>query len=40
MVWFGGDYDSESFDAEAVNWELMKYLRWSRGRAQNWRGIG
>ena len=23
---------------EAVNWELMKYLRWSRDRSQNWEG--
>ncbi len=36
MEWSGGDYDSESFDADDVNWELMKYLRWSRDRYQNW----
>ncbi|MCF6237500.1 MAG: plasmid pRiA4b ORF-3 family protein [Candidatus Marinimicrobia bacterium] len=36
MEWSGGDYDSESFDADAVNWELMKYLRWSRDRYQGW----
>lgn len=36
--WAGGDYDSGKFDAEAVNWELMKYLRWSRDRYQNWEG--
>lgn len=34
--WAGGDYDSEKFDAEAVNWELMKYLRWSRDRYKTW----
>jgi len=39
VEWSGGDYDSESFDADAVNWELMKYLRWSRDRYQNWGGI-
>lgn len=36
LEWSGGDYDSESFDADAVNWELMKYLRWSRDRYQDW----
>jgi len=32
MVWSGGNYDPEKFDTDAVNWELMKYLRWSRDR--------
>jgi hypothetical protein len=27
MEWAGGDYDSERFDPESINWELMKYLR-------------
>lgn len=27
MEWVGGEYDSESFDVEAVNLELMRYLR-------------
>jgi hypothetical protein len=36
MEWSGRNYDSESFDADAVNWEIMKYLRWSRDRYQNW----
>lgn len=36
MEWFGGDYDSEQFDSESASWELMKYLRWSRDRLQNW----
>jgi hypothetical protein len=40
MEWSGGEYDSEEFDADAVNWELMKYLRWSRDRYKNWGGIG
>lgn len=35
MEWAGGDFDSERFDADAVNLELMKYLRWSRDRYQN-----
>ncbi|MBE0584928.1 MAG: plasmid pRiA4b ORF-3 family protein [Desulfofustis sp.] len=36
MEWSGGDYDSERFDAGFVNWELLKYLRWSRDRYQDW----
>ncbi len=36
VEWSGGDYDSEQFDCDLVNWELMKYLRWSRDRFQNW----
>ena len=39
MEWSGGDYDSESFNADTVNWELMKCLRWSRDRYQNWGGV-
>jgi hypothetical protein len=39
MEWSGGDFDSELFDSESVNWELMKYRRWSRDRYQNWGGI-
>jgi hypothetical protein len=27
---------SERFDPESINWELMKYLRWSRDRYQSW----
>lgn len=38
MEWSGGDFDSERFDSVSVNWELMKYLCWSRDRYQNWRG--
>jgi Plasmid pRiA4b ORF-3-like protein len=38
MEWSGGDYDSEGFDANTVDLELMKYLRWSRDRYQNWGG--
>jgi len=37
--WSGGNYDSERFDPESINWELMKYLRWSRDRYQSWGGI-
>ncbi|MFU8768163.1 MAG: plasmid pRiA4b ORF-3 family protein [Desulfotignum sp.] len=34
--WFGGHYDSDAFDPDYVNWELMKYLRWSRDRVLGW----
>lgn len=37
--WSGGNFDSELFDPESINWELMKYLRWSRNRYQSWGGI-
>ncbi|NQS72364.1 MAG: plasmid pRiA4b ORF-3 family protein [Desulfobulbaceae bacterium] len=37
--WSGGNFDSERFDPEWINWELMKYLRWSRDRYQSWGGI-
>jgi len=40
MEWTGGDYESESFDAEVVNWELMQYRRWSRDREQKWENNG
>ncbi len=40
MEWSDGDYDIEQFDSESVNRELMKYLRWSRDRYQNRRGVG
>lgn len=36
VEWSGGDYDCEHFDIDAVNWELMQYLRWSRDRSLNW----
>ncbi len=36
MEWSGGDYDSEKFDSDSVNWELMKYMSWSRDRYQDW----
>jgi hypothetical protein len=39
MEWSGGNFDSERFDSESVNWELVKYLRWSRDRYQNWGGV-
>jgi hypothetical protein len=39
MEWSGGDFDSEQFDSESINWELMKYLRWSRDRYQTWGGV-
>ena len=36
MEWAGGDYDSEYFDVDEVNWELMKYQNWSRDRYLPW----
>ncbi len=36
MQWWGGEYDSEYFDVEEVNWELRKYLSWSRDRYRPW----
>ena len=36
MQWSGGNFDSEEFNRGMVNWELMKYLRWSRDRYQDW----
>ena len=39
VEWSGGDFDSVRFDFELVNRELMKYLRWSRDRYQNWEGV-
>jgi hypothetical protein len=36
MEWYGGSYDSERCDVDSVNWELMKYLRWSRDRYRRW----
>ena len=39
MEWSGGDFDSERFDSESVNWELMNYLRCSRDRYQNWEAL-
>jgi len=39
LEWSGGDYDREKFDSDTINWELMKYLRLSRDRYQDWGGI-
>ncbi|MDQ6964180.1 MAG: plasmid pRiA4b ORF-3 family protein [Mariprofundales bacterium] len=39
IEWSGGSYNSERFDTEDINWELMKYRRWSRDRYQHWGGI-
>jgi hypothetical protein len=39
VEWSGGDFDNEQFDSDSVNWELMKYLRWSRDRYLSWGGI-
>jgi len=36
IEWFGGNFDSEKFDFKFVNYELLKYLRWSRDRYRTW----
>lgn len=37
--WSGDRFDSEQFDPDLINWELMRYLLWTRDRHQNWGGI-
>ena len=39
VEWAGGNYDSERFDVDEVNWELLKYQHWSRDRYLQWRDI-
>jgi hypothetical protein len=34
--WYDGVFDSERYEIEKVNYELMKYLRWSRERFRPW----
>ena len=34
--WYDRGFDSEKYDVEKVNYELMKYLRWSRERLRFW----
>ena len=36
VMWSGDNFDSERFSVEFVNWELIKYFRWSRERLQVW----
>jgi thiaminase len=36
---YHGTYDSERFDSDTVNFELLKYLRWSRQRAKFWHSV-
>ena len=36
--WINVDFDAEEFHLDLVKYELMKYLRWSRDRYQNWEG--
>jgi hypothetical protein len=36
---YPGSYDSEGFDSDMVNFELLKYLRWSRQRAKFWHSV-
>lgn len=35
--WYGGEFDSEAFELDEVNFELMKFVRWSRNRLLPWR---
>ena len=35
--WYGGVFKSEEYDIGRVNYELMKYLRWSRERLKPWK---
>jgi hypothetical protein len=35
--WAGKDYYFEKFDIQSVNFELMKYMRWSRDRYLPWK---
>lgn len=37
--WAGGDYYFEKFDIQTVNFELLKYMRWSRDRYLKWENI-
>jgi len=39
IEWSGGNYNSEEFDANMINWQLMTYLRSSRDRYKYWGGI-
>ena len=34
--WYDGVFDSERFDVEKVNFELLRYLHWSRDRFRPW----
>ena len=36
VEWLGGDFEIQRFNIDEVNFELMKYLRWSRDRYQMW----
>lgn len=37
--WAGKDYYFEKFDIQTVNFELLKYMRWSRDRYLKWENI-
>jgi hypothetical protein len=34
--WYNGAFNSEAYDKEKVNAELLKYLRWTRDRYLSW----
>ena len=37
--WAGEDYYFEKIDIQSVNFELMKYMRWSRDRYLKWESV-
>jgi hypothetical protein len=39
IKWYGGKYDPEYINIDAVNYMLMKYIRWSRDRSLSWEGV-
>lgn len=34
--WYSGIFDSNAFDLEKINHELLRYLRWTRDRPKSW----
>ena len=34
--WLGEGFEPGEFDLNVINYQLMKYLRWSRDRYRNW----
>jgi len=35
-TWYGGEFRRDHLDLRVVNYELIKYLRWSRDRQRPW----
>lgn len=36
LDWIGGEFDEEGFERDLVNYQLMKFQRWSRDRFKKW----